>query len=140
MNPNIIADDTPELVNSNIPVSTVSYTHLDVYKRQDIPFESTGILPSLEWQKQEFQKRRDRINDRIDKTISNLEKEYQEKIDAAPDNSTKRRLENELKSRIRSWEQQRKQELAHYTTWHDWDSYNTGIGQGYNEYLSLIHI
>lgn len=105
----------------------------------DIPFESTGILPSLEWQKQEFQKRRDRINDRIDKTISNLEKEYQEKIDAAPDSSTKRRLENELKSRIRSWEQQRKQELAHYTTWHDWDSYNTGIGQGYNEY-SIIQM
>lgn len=105
----------------------------------DLPFESTGILPDLAWQHKEFQKRSENINARIDKTIAKIEEEYQEKIAAAADQRTKKSLENELKSRKRSWEQQRKQELEHYTTWHDWDTYNTGIGQGYNQY-SVIQL
>lgn len=103
----------------------------------DIPFESTGILPNLAWQEKEFLKRANNINARIDKTISNLEEDYQERLDLAPDNATKRSLANELKSKKISWEQQRKIELNHYTTWHDWDTYNTGIGQGYNQYTII---
>jgi len=103
----------------------------------DLPFESVGILPDLEWQEEEFEKRSKSINQKIDNKIAELEQEYNEKIALAADEREKRSLENQLKSLKRTWESQRQQELQHYTTWHSWDTYNVGIGQGYNQYTII---
>lgn len=105
----------------------------------DLPFESSGLLPGLEWQENEFRKRRENINKRIDEKLAGFDQEYQEKIAQTDNASEKRRLENELKNKKRDWEQQRIQELDHYASWHEWDTYNTGIGQGYNQY-SIIQL
>lgn len=105
----------------------------------DLPFESSGLLPSLEWQNNEFSLRAGRINKQIDDKIKGLEAEYQEKVSNAADDKEKKRLEQELNSRKRTWEQERKIQLDHYTKWHEWDTYNTGIGQGYNQF-SIIQL
>jgi penicillin-binding protein 2 len=103
----------------------------------DLPFESTGLLPTLEWQTNEFNKRRDKINKDVDEKIAALEKEYSAKIAAAGSGREKRQLERELNSKKKSWEQNRKERLAHYAEWHDFDTYNTGIGQGYNQFTII---
>ncbi len=103
----------------------------------DLPFESSGLLPHREWQKNEFDLRAIKINERFDKQVDTLEKEYQKKIANAESDSEKRRKERELTNRKRLLEQQRKIELDYYTQWHDFDTYNTGIGQGYNQYTII---
>lgn len=105
----------------------------------DLPFESSGLLPGLEWQEKEFNLRADRINKQIDDKKNELDTEYQEKINNTSDDKEKRRLEQELNSKKKVWEQERKIQLDHYTQWHEWDTYNTGIGQGYNQF-SIIQI
>lgn len=105
----------------------------------DLPFESTGILPSLEWQQKEFNRRTESINKRFDGKLAELDKEYQAKIAVTADEREKKRFENELNSKKKSWELQRKQELKFYAIWQEWDTFNTGIGQGYNQY-SVIQL
>ena len=105
----------------------------------DLPFESGGLLPSLEWQKEEYGQRAEKINKDINAKLESLDQEYAEKISRAASEYEKRQLQNELNSRKRTWEQERKIQLDHYTRWHDWDTYNTGIGQGYNQY-SIIQM
>jgi len=103
----------------------------------DLPFESKGLLPSISWQNIEYAKRADEINERIDKKLAELEEEYRPQIEAAADQNTATKLERELKSKINQWEAERKSQLAYYTNWHDFDTYNTGIGQGYNQYTII---
>ncbi len=105
----------------------------------DLPFETTGLLPSLDWQQKEFAQRADKINKQIDDKISSIEQEYQPKLINAADEKEKKKLQAELNSKKNIWEQERKIQLAHYTQWHDYDTYNTGIGQGYNQY-SIIEL
>lgn len=103
----------------------------------DLPFESSGLLPTLEWQTTEFGLRRDKINKEIDQKIADLEKEYDAKIETAETEREKKQLERELNSKKKSWEQNRKERLAHYGEWHEYDTYNTGIGQGYNQFTII---
>lgn len=100
----------------------------------DLPFESGGLLPHLEWQRNEFAQRAARINKDIDAKLESLDKEYTEKINNAVSEQEKRQLRAELNDKKRVWEQERKIQLDHYTQWHEWDTYNTGMGQGYNQY------
>jgi penicillin-binding protein 2 len=103
----------------------------------DLPFEGKGLLPSIAWQTIEYANRAKKINARIDEKLAEFEAEYRPKIDAASDEKEKKRLERELKSKINTWEAERKSQLSYYTTWHDFDTYNTGIGQGYNQYTII---
>lgn len=103
----------------------------------DLPYENTGLLPHLEWQKEEFLVRADKINKRIDNKLTEIEESYQEKIAQAATESEKKRLQRELNSKKIIWERERKIQLDYYTTWHDFDTYNTGIGQGYNQYTII---
>jgi penicillin-binding protein 2 len=103
----------------------------------DLPFESKGLLPHLEWQKNEFALRREKINQEINQSLEQLEKEYSSKIKEAADGQEKKQLEKELKSKKRVWEQRRRERLELYTEWHDWDTFNTSIGQGYNQYTVI---
>jgi penicillin-binding protein 2 len=74
----------------------------------DLPYETTGLLPDLNWQKVVYAKAAEKINARIDKKIADLEKEYDAKIKAAPKESEKKQLERKLKGLKKVWEQQRK--------------------------------
>lgn len=103
----------------------------------DLPFEGRGILPDLQWQEIEFSARAEKINKEINDKIIEIELEYQEKIDRAAGEQEIKRLQNELKNQKRIWEQERKIRLEHYTAWHDWDTYNTSIGQGYNQFTII---
>lgn len=103
----------------------------------DLPFESKGILPHLGWQEEEFASRRETINKRFDNKVKDLEKEYQAKIEAAATEKEKKQLEKELKNKKATLESQRRIEVDFNTTWHDFDTYNTGIGQGYNQYTIM---
>ncbi|MBZ4652897.1 MAG: peptidoglycan glycosyltransferase [Peptococcaceae bacterium] len=103
----------------------------------DLPYESSGLLPHLDWQKKEFEARTANINKKIDDKIASLQTEYEAKINGASDEREKKRLQQELNSKIRVWEQERKSQLAHYAEWHEYDTYNTGIGQGYNQYTVI---
>lgn len=103
----------------------------------DLPFESTGLLPDLNWQAQEFGARAKKINEEIDGIITDLETDYQERIARAASEQEERQLQRQLNGEKRVWEQERKIRLEHYTTWHEWDTYNTAIGQGYNNYTVI---
>jgi penicillin-binding protein 2 len=103
----------------------------------DLPFEGKGLLPSISWQNIEYAKRAESINKRIDDKLAEIEAEYRPQIEAAQDQKTLTKLERELKSKINIWEAERNSQLAYYTSWHDFDTYNTGIGQGYNQYTII---
>jgi penicillin-binding protein 2 len=103
----------------------------------DLPFESNGLLPDLDWQEEEFTTRADKINKEINEKITELETEYQENITQTSSEQEIRRLQNELKDKKKVLEQERRIQLEHYTNWHDWDTYNIGIGQGYNQYTII---
>ncbi|MDR1205551.1 MAG: penicillin-binding protein 2 [Peptococcaceae bacterium] len=103
----------------------------------DLPYENTGLLPSLEWQQKEFEKRAEGINAQIDAKIEEFNNEYQPQIDRAESDAERSRLERELRDKVRVWESERASQLEHYTNWHEFDTYNTGIGQGYNQYTVM---
>lgn len=103
----------------------------------DLPFESTGLLPDLIWQQKEYSARAQSINQRFDKKILEIEEEYNAKIQLAQSENEKKRLNQEMNSQKRIWEQERKLQLDYYTQWHEFDTYNTGIGQGYNQYTVI---
>jgi len=103
----------------------------------DLPFESSGLLPHLGWQESEFAKRSEKINTEIDAKIAKAEEEYQAKIKAAADTKEKKQLERELKSKKQLYEQQRREQLQANAEWHDYDTFNTSIGQGYNQYTII---
>ncbi|MGI6588357.1 MAG: penicillin-binding protein 2 [Peptococcia bacterium] len=103
----------------------------------DLPFESSGLLPHVEWQKKEFAARQEKINQAIDKKIATLEKEYNSKIEAVTTEKEKKQLEKELASKKRNLEYERQSEISFRTTWHDYDTYNTAIGQGYNQFTII---
>ncbi len=103
----------------------------------DLPFESAGLLPDLEWQKTEYSKQSEKINNQINEKIENAEKEYAAKIKAVVDAKEKKQLEKELKGKKQLLEQQRRDQLFAYAQWHDYDTFNTSIGQGYNQYTII---
>lgn len=103
----------------------------------DLPFESSGLLPDLQWQAMEFGARAAEINKKINDKITELEIDYQEKISQAANEREIRTLQNQLRAEKRVQEQERSIQLEHYTKWHDWDTYNIGIGQGYNQYTII---
>jgi len=103
----------------------------------DLPFESSGLLPHVGWQEKEFAARREKINQEIDEKLEELTKAYNLKIAEAATSQEKKRLERELNSQKKVWEQERRSRLDFYTKWHDYDTYNTGIGQGYNQFTII---
>ena len=103
----------------------------------DLPFESVGLLPHVGWQEAEYASRRENINKKFDTKVEALNNEYQGKITAVATDEEKKQLEKELKNKKATLESQRRIEVEFQTTWHDFDTYNTGIGQGYNQYTVI---
>ena len=103
----------------------------------DLPFESSGLLPHIEWQKKEFAARQEKINQTFDQKIATLEKEYNSRIEVASTEKDKKQWKKELANKKRSLEYERQSEISFRTKWHDYDTYNTAIGQGYNQFTII---
>lgn len=103
----------------------------------DLPFESVGLLPHLAWQEKEFAARREKINEKYKQKTTELEKEYSLKIAEAVTEKEKQQKQQELNSKKRNLESERQNEIAFQTKWHDYDTFNTAIGQGYNQFTII---
>lgn len=120
---------------------------LDAKTNIDLPYEidassgmNTGtILPTIQWQKGYFSKKADEKTSYYDKRITSVKDEYLDLMTATTDEKERKKLEREMNSKIRSLESALKSELDHYTRWHDWNTYNTSIGQGYTQF-SIIQL
>lgn len=110
---------------------------MDAKTGLDLPFEGVGLLPSVNWQSIEFGRRSEAINRDIDKQLDEIEENYAALIAEAETDQDVRRLERERDSRKNSLEAWRRERLSTDTTWRDADTFNTGIGQGYNQYTMV---
>ena len=110
---------------------------MDAKTGLDLPYEGAGLLPSLNWQSIEFSRRTDVINKDTDDQLAALEEEYLPLIAAADSEQEQRRLERERNSKRNTLEARRRERLNADTTWRDADTFNTGIGQGYNQYTII---
>jgi len=111
--------------------------NMDAKTGLDLPFEGAGLLPSINWQNIEFNRRSAAINRDIDDQLDELEEEYGALICEAMTDQEKGRLEREWNSKKNSLEARRRERLTADTTWRDADTFNTGIGQGYNQYTII---
>ena len=111
--------------------------NLDAKTGIDLPYEGAGLLPSVNWQTVEFSRRSEAINRDIDRQLDDLETDYLARIGAAETDQEKKRLEREWNSKKNTLEARRKERLNADTTWRDADTFNTGIGQGYNQYTII---
>ena len=111
--------------------------NMDAKTGLDLPYESAGLLPSTNWQSVEFGRREETINTDIDRQLDELEEAYGPQIAAAATDQDRRRLEREWSSKRNALEAQRREKLNEYTIWRDADTFNTGIGQGYNQYTII---
>ncbi|HHX95544.1 MAG TPA: penicillin-binding protein 2 [Clostridia bacterium] len=96
--------------------------------------ESEGLLPSAQWKKalyepiieEKYAKKREELTAEYQKTLANLQEE-KEKEDA------RKKYEN----RMNILEAQYKIDYKFYTTWQPFDTFNTSIGQGSNNYTII---
>jgi penicillin-binding protein 2 len=108
--------------------------NMDAKTGLDLPYEGAGLLPSVNWQTIEFGRRSEVINRDIDQQLDELESEYLTLLKSAESDQDRRRLEREWNSKKNTLETRRRERLNEDTTWRDADTFNTGIGQGYNQY------
>ena len=108
--------------------------NMDARTGLDLPYEGAGLLPSVNWQSVEFSRRSESINRDTDRQLDDLETEYLSLLASAETDQDKRRLEREWSSKKNTLEARRRERLNEDTTWRDADTFNTGIGQGYNQY------
>lgn len=98
-----------------------------------LPGEQAGLVPSPSW-KNELNTVI--INNRFERKYEELDKEYQELI-ANATVEEKSKLEREKDRKKRTLEAQYRIEFNFHTKWQDFDTYNTSIGQGSNNYTVL---
>lgn len=110
---------------------------LGVYSGIDLPGESKGTAPSAEWKLGYFGP----INDKVHlNKLAAIESEYAPKLEQAPDESSKQKVQKEKDAKIKAAEYEFKQmvePLYTRTYWTPFDSYNNAIGQGYHTYTPL---
>jgi penicillin-binding protein 2 len=111
--------------------------NMDAKTGIDLPFEGAGLVPGLEWQAAEFGRRTEAINQEIDQQLAELEAEYEPLIRQAATDQEKKRLEKEWNGKVNTLEARRRERLNADTTWREADTFNTGIGQGYNQYTII---
>ena len=119
-------------------IGSIGHTfNMDAKTGLDLPFEGAGLLPSTSWQDVEFYRRSENINQEIDQRALDLEEQYAPLIAAAETDQEKKRLDKEWAGKRNALEAWRREKLNADTTWRDADTFNTGIGQGYNQYTII---
>lgn len=101
---------------------------------RDIDSESSGLLPTPEWKSEV---RSNSVNQKYEKKRQNLEKKYNELKAQAQTAEELERLEKQEENELRALEAQYKIDYKFATEWHPFNTYNTSIGQGSNQYTVL---
>lgn len=101
---------------------------------RDIESERSGLLASPDWKREMGSISTDRLYER---KKEELEREFTELIEKAESEEEKNQLENQLQVEKRLLEAQYNIDYRFNTNWHPYDTYNTSIGQGYNQFTVL---
>jgi penicillin-binding protein 2 len=96
--------------------------------------EVTGNVPSPVWKKELNEAI---INRRYEARYEALDKEYEELLKEAATEQERNKLQRDKGQRRRAIESQYRIDYNFHTRWQDFDTYNTSIGQGSNDYTIL---
>ncbi|MGF7186164.1 penicillin-binding protein 2 [Desulfitispora alkaliphila] len=99
-----------------------------------LPGEQAGLAPNPDWKEELNQILIDR---RYENLFEQLEEEYKQLISEAEDQEEVERLIREQERRKRQLESEYRIDYNFHTTWHPFDTFNTSIGQGSNNYTIL---
>ncbi len=100
----------------------------------DLPYETAGLLPTAEWKRELNAVLTDR---KYQALKTQIEEKYQNLLDQAADEDSRRKLESQKKNEIAKWEAQYQIDYNFNTKWQAYDTFNMSIGEGYNEYTVL---
>ncbi|HBT20407.1 MAG TPA: penicillin-binding protein 2 [Peptococcaceae bacterium] len=96
--------------------------------------ESSGILPSPQWKKKQYQSI---IENKYKAELDALKEEYDSMLEKADSAEEQEEIKQEYESRRKILESQYEIDLNFYTKWQPFDTYNTSIGQGSNNYTII---
>lgn len=96
--------------------------------------ESGGVLPSREWKKALYEPI---IEKKYKEKRKELDEEYADALAKAKDEKEKDSALRKYQERLRIQEAQHKIDLNFYTEWQPFDTYNTSMGQGSNNYTVI---
>ena len=96
--------------------------------------EAAGTLPSSQWKEALY---RPIIEKKYADRRETLKKEYDAKLGAEADADNKDKLQHEYENRLKILEAQYDIDMRFYTSWQPFDTYNTSIGQGSNNYTIM---
>ena len=96
--------------------------------------ETSGILPSPEWKKALYEPI---IEKKYEEKRKELEKEYDAILSAAKEGKEKDSALSKYEEKLRVLEAQHKIDYNFYTKWQAFETYNTSIGQGSNNYTVI---
>ncbi|NLO89254.1 MAG: penicillin-binding protein 2 [Clostridia bacterium] len=96
--------------------------------------ESSGLLPSPQRKKEQYQPI---IENKYRTELEALEEEYKNMLEKAESAEEQEKIKRNYENRKRILEAQYKIDLNFYTKWQPFDTYNTSIGQGSNNYTII---
>ena len=101
---------------------------------RDIDSESSGVLPTPEWKSEVHSAS---VQRKYEHQKQELAKKYNELMAQAQRIEELERLEKQHESELKALEVQYKIDYKFATEWHPYNTYNTSIGQGSNQYTIL---
>lgn len=100
----------------------------------DLPYEATGLLPTPEWKNQINTLLIDKKYDRL---RQELDEKYADLLTNVVDEEEISRLKKKQQNEKNNLEAQYQIDYKFNTTWQAYDTFNTAIGQGSNDYTVL---
>lgn len=101
---------------------------------KDLLGESSGVLPSPE---RKVKLNEGWVEEKHQENVAKIEEKYAELISKVETEREKKQLEREKKQALRYEESRYKSEYNFYVRWQPYETYNTSIGQGDNNYTVL---
>ncbi|MBO8128588.1 MAG: penicillin-binding protein 2 [Peptococcaceae bacterium] len=98
----------------------------------DLPGEAKGVVPNVEYKRMMIQKRLDQLTQQL----NNIKEKYERLMKEATSPEEKESLEKKRQRELNSV-QEEYERLEWELQWHDYDTLNMSIGQGYNLYTPL---
>lgn len=124
-----VFDTNPEVVRQ-----IANEFGLGVVSGVNLPGEAKGIAPSAEWKKAYFGPTYIKARD---KKLADIEADYAARLEQAPDEKSRQKLQAKKDSEKNAVEFEYKQKVYENVEWKLYDSFNNSIGQGYNSYTPL---
>lgn len=100
----------------------------------DLPYETKGLLPTPEWKREVNETL---LTQSFDAKMEKIQAHYEELLEQASSDEQKEQLKKEQEKEERQLDIQYQQQYAFDTKWHDYDTFNMSIGQGYNSFTMI---